>query len=120
MYNTVNSLTFADTIYAFTDDGSIGKTDRDFSQLSRDSELLKWIGSGQSGRDADEESDEADKEKLSVLGPSTEEDDAARQKGDISLYSYYIKSTGSTLIIAWFVSMAVTAVADRMPRVYPF
>jgi hypothetical protein len=117
----VSSLTFADKVYALTDDGLIEKTDRNLTQLSRDSELLKWLGSKQAGSDADDGSDEGDKEKPSTPGPSTaEEGDGARQKGDVSLYFYYIKSTGSGLIIAWFVSLAVAAVSDRMPRMYHF
>ncbi len=110
----MDSLIFADNIFTFTDKRTIEKTDKGPDQLSQDSELLKWLESAKI--EEIEEDKESRLEKPALAGPSaTDEEDTTRQRGDVSLYFYYIKSTGWALIIPWLVSMAFAAVTDRTP-----
>ncbi len=48
----------------------------------------------------------------------SEADEAERRKGDYSLYSYYLRSTGLLVIGLWLCTIFVAAVASRMPVIY--
>lgn len=39
-----------------------------------------------------------------------------RQRGDFSLYSYYLRAAGFGIMGAWLLTLAVAAVSERMPR----
>ncbi|KAK5996562.1 ABC multidrug transporter B [Cladobotryum mycophilum] len=41
-----------------------------------------------------------------------------RQRGDVTLYSFYLKSIGVSLFCLWLCTVAVAAVADHMPQIY--
>lgn len=48
----------------------------------------------------------------------SETDESERRKGDYSLYGYYLRSTGLTVIGLWLITILVAAVASRMPVIY--
>jgi hypothetical protein len=78
---------------------------------------LKWLQSEQEKPNGTaKERDHA--AALQTVGPEaaeTEKEDALRRIGDMSIYYYYIRATGWNLMAPWLFSMALAALADRMP-----
>lgn len=51
-----------------------------------------------------------------IVPPVSEEDGMQRQRGDVTLYVFYIKSIGKLLFALWLCTVAVSAVSDKIPR----
>ncbi|EQL02449.1 ABC transporter, transmembrane domain, type 1 [Ophiocordyceps sinensis CO18] len=53
-----------------------------------------------------------------IVPPVSEEDGMQRQRGDVTLYVFYIKSIGKLLFALWLCTVAVSAVSDKIPQIF--
>lgn len=90
-------------------------TGNDFNAEVHDSSLLQWLQ--QNSVQESQEEKESDVPRAEVPSEDvTDEPEYQRQRGDFSLYAYYLKSAGWHLIITWLLTLCLAAVAERMPR----
>jgi hypothetical protein len=93
-------------------------TTNNFNALTHDTNLLQWLQ--QRPGSFHQESLEGQMSGVPRAEVSSEslakEPEYQRQRGDFSLYAYYLKSAGWHLVITWLFTLCLAAVAERMPR----
>lgn len=86
-----------------------------FNALAQDSALLKWLKHAPSSLHEKTESTNSPRVEAPE-DPSPAEQAFERQRGDFSLYSYYLRAAGWRLMGLWIFSLAIAALSERMPR----
>ena len=109
-------LSYSDHVFAFDAEGKLHER-HESKEIVQDLENLQKKDGNQEHQPSAEKHDE--KAETSQANKVDSEMDASdRQKGDYSLYGYYLKSTGLVAIALWIWTVWVAAVASRMPVIY--
>lgn len=118
----VEHLARADKVLVLDSTGIV----REQRQVNHVSEQQGFIQGSKSWNNLEPESDHsqivpsqshaASAAPTATVPPVPEEDGMQRQRGDVTLYIFYIKSIGKLLFSLWLCTVAVSAVSDKVPR----
>lgn len=120
-------LSVADYLFSMNENGDISR----HSAPSAPSDLLQasYLNHTPEKGSGDDESTTPTSATQQESQPPTSEKDAPaipeedakeRQRGDASLYWYYLKSFGTSRLIVWVLWTAISATMERFPRKFPF
>jgi ABC-type multidrug transport system fused ATPase/permease subunit len=109
-------LSYSDHVFAFDAEGKLHER-HESKEIVQDLENLQKKDGNQDDQPLAEKDDEKAATSQSTKAAS-ETNISDRQKGDFSLYGYYLKSTGLVAIALWIWTVWLAAVASRMPVIY--
>lgn len=108
--DTAEHIDSADQVLLIEGDGSVKSIFK-----SRDAlHSRKDIAGSLSAVSEENETNQLPEKKKERLGTPNDKS-PIRQRGDYTLYSFYLNSTAKWLWIVWIVAVALVAVAERLP-----
>ncbi|OAQ99018.1 hypothetical protein LLEC1_01154 [Akanthomyces lecanii] len=107
--NIREHLPLAHTVYALDGRGNVKETVNNSPELIRKEYLLS---------SQEQTSKEAEPFVPKPAADPSKEQAHQRQRGDFSLYMYYFRSSGVSLIVLWVVSISFAAVIKALPQIY--
>ena len=105
----------ADTIFTFIGNGKVNEISYgEGSEMQADNSRLCTVGNDKSS-EKEKQSDQ-EKARPSPKLSATQTENVKRQKGDRTLYSYYLRSAGAVVLLLWVLSISLAALGERLPR----
>lgn len=101
----------ADQVLLIMGEGSVKSISRSRDVLHDQKDMAGLLSTVSEEKETVQIPENAPKESLGTLN----DESFIRQRGDFSLYSFYLNSTARWLWAVWVVTVALVAVAERLP-----
>lgn len=113
-------LVMADLVFTFSCDGKVQRVPAGTGSWTSSSEEQESKAATDSSSDVlvDEKAEPVTSHVPAAKEATETELSADRQRGDFTLYFYYLQPAGFITVIAWLFTAALAATAERMPQIF--